>query len=310
MLFTYAVVVRATKSTEQRVSLGEVQDALIISGQEKLDQPDDAMVVATLSLGNLVIGTSNVKERKVEKKDNAGKVVGVDYFFSCVVEYSFEASYVVQRGTEILAENKRHYDPHTKLVYSSAEYTTRKEAADFWSNNRDVLIPELTSNNSLQAARSLGEYLSGYYGFPIVYTRNNILWTMHEKKHDENINFQEHCNALKTLIEAMTPEVGLDATNAELIEIIDYFKSIPEKYTDPKHKADTKLRYAAYYILSKIYYNLDDPINATVYAEKLVENGYDAKDGKGLIKDAEELTAILNRTTVIKTRHFYPEDYK
>jgi hypothetical protein len=103
------------------------------------------------------------------------------------------------------------YDRTTRLNYTSSEYSKRKDTADYWNNNREVLMSNFYRELFLQAA--------------------------------------------------------------------SHFKSIPERYTDPKSKTDMNLRSAAYYNLCKIYLFLDEPENVAEYADLIFANGIDTKSG-------------------------------
>jgi hypothetical protein len=186
LFFKYSTAVVATKSTEQRVSLDEINDAIYIAGQKKVDNDADPMLEVVVNLGNVIIETTDTK------------------------------------------------------------------------------------------------------------------------KHNENESFWATCNSLKAQLGKMTSETGLDKDEIE--EVIAYFKSIPERYTNPKLKSDIQLRYAAYYNLCRIYLYLDEPEKMNEYADLLIANGYDKKDGEKFKKQADELVKMLARTD-IKVRHFNPEDF-
>jgi hypothetical protein len=168
-----------------------------------------------------------------------------------------------------------------------------------------VLISEFTTNVSLQTAAAASRTASVAYGFPIA-RGNEIVETIDTKKHLENEPFRAACTTLKALLGSMTPNEPLDKEAAA--DIIAYFKSIPPKYTDPKLKADKQLRYAAYYNLCRIYLYLDEPEQIAEYADLLIANDYDKKDGEKFKKQATQLIETLTRTE-IKTRHFDPEEY-
>ncbi|MDR3268355.1 MAG: hypothetical protein LBT83_04730, partial [Tannerella sp.] len=87
-----------------------------------------------------------------------------------------------------------------------------------------------------------------------------------------------------------------------------YFKRIPEKYADPNHKADVRLRYAAYFNLCTIYFFADEPEKVAEYADRLIANGHDAKDGEQLKKEAAALKKAFDKTG-IRTCHFDPKTY-
>ncbi len=304
LFFHYNVELKATPSTRNRVDIEEVEEAIAIRGQKRTDKPlsDDVMVF--VNLGNLVISDSGIDERKVEEKDKEGKVTNVYYLYKARVIYKFESSYKVMKGEEILIQGEP-YSPGSSNYHYSEEFGSRKDAADYWNNNRDVLISDFTRQVSMNTVKQLTERASSLFGFPVM-RRYDIIKTIDEKKHNEQEAFRAASNALKEELESMTGEKGM---NRERVDgLIEYFKSIPVKYTDPKLKADIRLRYAAYYNLCKIYLYLDEPDNVAPYADLILSNGHDKKDCERMKKVADELKPVLTRTE-IKTRHFDPNQY-
>ena len=304
LFFTYSTRVEATKSTEQRVSLSEVEDRIRIEGQQKVNSDEESFLFASLYLGNLIVKSNSISERKEEDKDKDGKVTAVRYYYSFVVSYSFESSYKVFQGDRELTSSSIHttLDGQT---YKSSEYRSRKEASDYWNNNKDILISEFAAKLSNDAANRVSSQLARSYGFPIART-TDIIQRTDEKKHLENTTFRTVCAGVKEKFEAITPNQGL--REEDVADAIEYFKSIPAKYTDQKLKADIKIRYAAYYNLCRIYLYLEDTENVHKYADLLIQNVYDKKDGEKLKKAADELVKELSKTE-ITTRHFNPEDY-
>jgi len=304
LFFTYTAQTNASKSTEQRISVDEISDAVTIAGQRKVDGGEEAVISVVINLGNLMVLNSSVAERKEEHKNKEGKITSTSYYYKVNVEYTFEASFKIMRGKEQLYTNN-YISSVSKHVHSSDEYSSRKNAADYWNNNREVLVSEFARNLSLQTANAASKAASSQYGFPVIRT-TDIIQTTDEKKHPENDAFRTACTALKGELESMTAETGMNREKVQ--EIIDYFKTIPERYTDPKLKADIKLRYTAYFNICKAYLYLDEPENVAAYADLLFRNDYDKKDGTKLQKTAEELLRMLSKTE-ITTRHFNTDDY-
>jgi hypothetical protein len=191
------------------------------------------------------------------------------------------------------------------MTYKTDEYDSRRDAQNFWNNNRDVLISQFATDCAKQTVSRASQAASNAYGFN---TKRDfdVLVQSDEKKHNENVKFREICAGLKTKLEALTPNQGLQLSDVQTE--IDYFKAIPTIYTDPKRKADVRLRYAAYFNLCKIYYYLEDTVSANQYADLLIANEFDKKDGEKLKESAAELLEELRRTS-INTRHFNPEMY-
>jgi hypothetical protein len=302
--FTYTSKVTAAGVVLNNISAEEIEDAMFIDGQIRVEGLSEAQIILELKLGNIIILNSSVSERKEEHKDKDGKVTGVSYYYRSVIRYTFESSFVYRKGEEVLKQGNV-YSRQTENGFSSEEYGSRKGAADFWNNNKESLVSSFYRDLSLKSAAFVSGDATSLYGFKPI-RANDILKTMDEKKHNENIPFRAAVDTLKAELQAMTQDTPL---NREKIEsVINYFKSIPEKYTDQKHKADVRLRYAAWYNLCKIYLNLDEPENVEQYANKISSNGYDEKDGDRLLKEAIELKASFTRTN-IRTRHFNPDIY-
>jgi hypothetical protein len=304
MDFDYAVKVTLSGGAKNYVSSERMEDALFVAGQVKVPDPAEALLVLELNLGNLIVSSSDISERKEESKDKAGNVT-TTYYYKVAVNYSFESSYQVKKGTAVLMKGDL-FSRSNPQYFSSQEYGSRKAAADFWNNNKETLVGDFYNNLSAQSAQRISSSVSSKYGFTPVTGVRDIIKTIDEKKHNENTAFRAATDALRASLQDMTPDKPLDREKID--ELIAYFKSIPGKYTDPKHKADVRLRYTAWFNLCKIYLYLDEPENVAQYADLIYPNGYDEKDGEKLNKAAAELKAIIEKTG-IHTRHFNPDEY-
>jgi hypothetical protein len=302
MRFAYATSIAATNTTKKHVSTEELAKSLVVQGQTKTDNIDEASVLVELSLGDLIVSSSSVTERKVENKDKDGKVTSVYYLYAARVVYNFESSYRIKQGEKILKTG----NPHSRIFereYRSDEYKSRREAAEHWNNNRDVFIDRFHRSFAAEAVKFASEQATRLYGFEAIDARD-VVKTTDEKKHNENAVFRAAVDSMAAAFAAMTPDVPM---NRELANsLIKYFKSIPEKYADPKLKADIRLRYAAYFNLCKLYRHLDEPENAVQYADLLIANGYDPKDGEKLKKAALEQKAAFDKIG-IRSSHFSPD---
>ncbi|MCL2649455.1 MAG: hypothetical protein FWD60_00330 [Candidatus Azobacteroides sp.] len=301
--FYYFPVVNATSVVKNNVSVEEIEDAMFIRGQKRTQNPDEVSMELILTLGNIIVVSSEVSERKEESKGKDGKIT-TSYYYKVNVQYNFESSGLIKwKGKDLLRIpiNSRS----NNLVFTSREYSSRKEAADFWNNNRDVHLSNLYRNLSLEAANTISQTATTKYGFRGITGERVLLKTINEKKHNENTDLRAAVQALKDIFQATTPN---DPPNRDKIDpLIRYFKSIPERFTEPDGKADPRLRYVAYYNLARIYlFLLDDPETAIKYADLITANGQDVKDGAKLRKEAEELIASFEKSGV-KTRFFDPE---
>ena len=319
--FNYAAKVNLSGAPKSGISADELAGKISIAGQVKVDDPSGADVMVELTTGNLIITDREVKERKEEKKDKETGVVTTTRYYKVVVKYTYESSYEIRKGRTVVLKGSLAPESSSailgsvgkfldklssnSLTYESKEYKTYEEASAFWNDNKDALIAKFYRDHSMNAASSLSEIASLRFGFPPL-TSSDIIKTINEKKHDENEAFRTATSALKDALSTMTPDIPLDKDKVS--DLIKYYLSIPERYADPEHKADVRLRAAAYYNLCQIYFYLDEPENVEKYADLLEKNGYDPKDGPKMIKTAEELQTRFDKTSIY-TRHFTPAKY-
>ncbi|MDR3269546.1 MAG: hypothetical protein LBT83_10845, partial [Tannerella sp.] len=253
--FRYAVRIQAGKIARSNILAGAVADALFITGQVKTGMAEEAQMLLEITLGDILLKSSDIKERKQEVKDKEGKVT-TNYFYKVEVNYSFESSYRILAGEETLSKGTPFVRAFN-IQYVSEEYGTRKGATDYWNNNKAVLVAGFYQTHALKTAHDASAFASSHFGFPAIKNARQVIKNMDEKKHNENIAFRAAVASLRDALQDMTPEQAMDRTKVD--ELADYFKRIPEKYADPNHKADVRLRYAAYFNLCTIYFFADEP---------------------------------------------------
>ncbi|MDR1676301.1 MAG: hypothetical protein LBR86_07530 [Tannerella sp.] len=303
--FAYAARINASSVAKKNLRMEALQEALYIEGQVQTADESEAQMLLEVTFGDVLVKSSDVSERKEEVKDKEGKITSTNYYYKVVVTYSFEASYRILTGGEELTKGN-FVARSSNQTFATEEYTSRKKAADYWNNNRDVLISGFYERHATEAVSKISEFASSRFGFPVKKNLRYTLKTIDEKKHSENTAFRAAVDALKELLQAATPDELPDRERMK--GLVDYFKGIPSKYTDPKLKADVRLRYAAYYNLCALYYYMDEPEKVAEYADLLIANGHDTKDGEKMKKDAATLQKSFDRTG-IRTRHFDPERY-
>lgn len=305
LFFYYKASINAPNSLTQLADIDLLLEKLNIEGQRRTDEikPGDVDVVLNMESVNIV--SSDLKERIEELTDKDGKITGRNYYYSILVTYTFASgATVAQDGKNI--GNYFLYSRNSPLTYQSKEYGSSKEASDFWKNNRENLRENFTRDLATSSVNNLSTRLTALHGFPTTKT-SDIIKTIDEKKHPENEAFRATGDKLKANLEAIDANTPMQETN--VADLIDYYKNILVRYTDPKLKADVRLRYAALYNLCKIYLALDQPQNVQQYADVIFTNGHDKGDAKKMNEAAEKLSVVLNSSDVIKTRHFDPNTF-
>ena len=278
----------------------ELADRIFINGQQKADSERDADVIITVRTGSVSVSNRTVNTHTHTSKDKDGKEY-TTYSYDVSANYSMEGSYSIKQGSNILAENT--VNPNRSWV--SQSYNSYDAAAKYWNDSREAIVANWQKELSLYVADNASNYASAKWGFP-VRSAGDLVKTMDEKKHDENITMRANVETLKRVLSAAN--INKPVNQDSIAPLIEYFKSIRTRYTDPKLKADDRLRYIANFNLCTIYLMLDQPEMVTQPANLISEGDYGKKDGAKLIKEAEKLKSFLEKSG-IKTRHFYPLDY-
>lgn len=128
------------------------------------------------------------------------------------------------------------------------------------------------------------------------------LWLLGSKEHPEYQNHQKYFTLVKNIF-AEVKHTGIPADiQDKLIPVKNYFDSIPKLYAEDskKHK---KMRYSAFYNLMKIYFSVEDFAKAEAYANLVIANDYDSKDGKKMLESIKERKELWTEKNV-SSSHF------
>jgi len=297
---TYSIHVSKTVSMEY-YSNQSVTNMINIEGRKKVD--DRGHIQINVTLQDFMIESSNVEERIEEVKDKDGKVTGRNYYFKMVVKYSFSAFATVNdyKGSSI-----RHFPLagyNEKKYYSTSEFRTRSEATNFYNNNNLEIKTRLIAEEINKAMTSLNTGLSYTLGYKTM-SEGQHLWNLGSKKHEEYEAYNKECNQLKSSLEKITAnEIPADVLTSARSSV-DYFNAIAQKFNDPEDKGHKKLRYGAYFNLAALYFYAEQFDKAKEYAQMLITNDYDVKDGEKFLKEIEDIQKDFEKHG-IPSRHFY-----
>lgn len=246
------------------------------------------------------VGEVEIKKTKHEKKDDDGNVISTSYTYKVHVTYTSSASLSVSNSENI--ENDYQNDFSEKDNYQSKDFKTYRAAQDYYNNNRNNLRNTHSSDHQKAILSSINYNLNTIYGYQITNKRSEHFWILGKKKHPEYQKHTEAFEAMKTAFSKMKSDEPVIGLKAELAPIMDYFTSLITKYPGTKKK-EVKMRYASYYNMAKMYYYLDMPEEAKIYAQKLIDNDYDKSDGKYFIRIADQLLERFNANDT-NSRHF------
>lgn len=302
--FYYAVQLSLPETVRKYVDQDMLLDVINIEGQRRTDEPKDNDVIVNVSMEPVVITNATIRDRYVETKDKKTGRVSRTYYYWAEITYDFAAYLsVTQNGESVLKLNLA--TRARPKIYKSDEYGSSRQASEYWNNNKEILKEKFTREEATSVVKTVTRKLSDEYGYPIQ-TEAALIKTIKEKKHPENDPLRAMSDAIEANVSALDGNTPLQ--EADMAEIIEYFKAIPQRYTDDKLKADIRLRYVAYYNLCRIYLYLEQPDNVAEWANLLIENGHDKKDGERLMKDAEKLKEKLTQSGM-NSRYFDPESF-
>jgi hypothetical protein len=305
---TYALNIVRSPMARGMVSAGEASAALRIAGyQEKA--PEDAMVHIEVALGNLLFEHSEVVAHPQLVKDKDDKVVDTTWTYSVNAVFRSAGGYTIAgpgstsstsgsnnpflngRASSSRRDVREVVNTGGVVQHSTPTFKSRKEAERQFLLNRDGIAASLYTDfigATLRAAASRANALYGY----VPVREEHSLWILDYKKHPEYRAQQDAIAAVRTVTARMRADDPREDFASELASVIEYFQSLPQKFTGGDERS-RKLRYSAHYNLATLYLALDRPDLAEEEARKLVLNAFDTKDGKRLMERAEELAARL-----------------
>lgn len=294
---TYAVEVGCPGNVLNSVSQTSIEQGIGIQGLKRSNSSPSFIIY--FNSEDLNIREVGVKDYVDIQKDSKG------------VETGRKTSYYVEATYSLKCEGKC-YSAQKQLLYSAtfgtststykSDYmSTRKEANEYWNNNKDNLRANFIAGIINPSVTAMGGKLSADYGF-VTHSGYDQLWILNSKKHPEHEAQQTIIAKVKDDFSKMKADVPLDELGKAMEPVIKYFDEIETKYAKDD-KSDKKMRYGAYFNKAVIYLYLDQPEKAIAEAEKLIKNDYDPKDGEHLKKRAEDRRDMLARNKKT-TSHF------
>jgi hypothetical protein len=304
-IYFYQVDVSLPVSVSKYIKPEQVASNFNIEGfKQAQGQPNSIKI--TYNTNDFYISRNEITSRTEDIKDKDGKVTGKRTLYKNKVSYTFGSNYGVKApdGSDII--KMTNYNNQDVKVYESNEFSTSKEAANSWNDNADAqkskLINDFINNN----VDGISRYLRNQFGYT-KQTISSYLWTLDSKKHAENEKFQAMTKLVIEKLKSLTYEKRPEDLEASLKPAIDYFVTISKG--DMSDKNNKKLVYAAVYNLSEIYYYLDEPVQSKIYAERLINDDLDKRDGKEAVKNADDLLEKfkINKTASTHFERVFPE---
>ena len=296
---TYSVLIDYGTLTRLAMKRNELENQVRMEGFRRLSY--GAHILIRVKFEDLLITSSEVRERVEEVKDKNGKVTGKRTYYNVEVGYSFAAQAKITDYKGVFIDDVVLANREQRKTYYSESFPSQTEANIFSKIGLVALAPKLTRESMDDALASLSNNLTANYGYP-ERTVSDYFWIVASRKHPE---YEEHRRAwmnFRQAVAMMNPDEPLDEVKKAMQPVIEYYNKVKKQYSSDS-KGDKKMRYASYFNLAKIYWYLDDPDAGMKEATELIINGYDARDGNGLEAGATNLKQSL-RQAKRTTRHF------
>lgn len=275
----------------------ELLKKIKLHGFEK--RSDAGTISVNIEISGIIIDAVELRKREKVNKDKEGNVTSTDKYYTPIITYKSSGYARILNET---SGKTTSLVLGKKSTYKASEYNSYKKASEYFKLNKENLTDKFQNEFINSIPFTVNKKLNNKFGYK-PYISKALFWFLGSKKNDDYESQQESIKNVKSLLGKLDPNVPIsDELKAELQENIDYLMTMVTKYAkdDKKHK---KMRYSSYLNVAQLYYHFDMPDKAIEYAEKLIANDYDKKDGKKIIKISNALKAefTLNK---MNTRHF------
>lgn len=212
---------------------------------------------------------------KVKESGNFSVICEADPSFNR--KHSLENTYTIEKLFNYYEEASRFLDAYmaTAMAVAKNDYLRHAVEVMDWRLNRE-------------------------YGF-VVQQTSDYLWILDSKKHPEFDSNVKALTSIKAIFNKMEYNQDVAPLKAELEPTIKYFEGVDKIYTEDERR-HRKLKYGAYFNLAVIYHWLDMPDESDIWCNKLIENRYDASDGKSIKLKNENLREMF-AVNQVKSRH-------
>ncbi|MDR1876823.1 MAG: hypothetical protein LBQ84_04295 [Flavobacteriaceae bacterium] len=190
--------------------------------------------------------------------------------------------------------------------YATKEYESSEQAIDEYNLKKGEWNEDFRKRVVQSNYIDINSYFNKLLGYTI-YREEIKLWLLGSTKNPE---YEKHQQALE-IIQNAFKDVKYNYLPEDIEErlkpAILIFEELLQKYREDNKKSK-KIRYASYYNLMKIYYCIDNFNKAVEYANLLINNGYDKKDGSNMLEEINKKREGMNLNKV-KSLHFDIQNY-
>lgn len=235
------------------------------------------------------------KNRRI--KDDEGNT-RVEYYYIPIIKYKTSANIVVKYAT---GKSKSYKYGSKNNKHTGEEMFSVSDTDNYFNSELYQVLYRLQADFIVSSSKDINIKLNKLHGYKVV-KETDYLLILDSRLYPEYKDYKRHYLLIKRLFDQMTPFDSVEGMKQELQYVISFLELIPGNYTEDK-KAHTKMRYASFYNLAKIYYYLEDLEKSIDYYEKVIENDYHEGQSKRNIKAIGKLKDLLSVNRV-SSRHF------
>jgi len=256
---------------------------------------------------NFEFGSFNLtKLEKVEDKSTVKTKEGT----KVVIKYYYKMSYTInataEASTDYGKSSQGKYSSSVSKTHNTDTYSSSEALEAYYRMHSGDIQFKLKNEFIANAKKEMYEKINDDFGYQKIQKGQGI-YVLKNEKHKEFIGFEDAFNNVNRVFSMMKYDVPTSTMNMEeeLKGAIEFYQQILTKYTGDKRK-DAKLKYAALYNLTYIYYYLDNFTKAKEYAQKMIDNkNFRDGEGKRIHKEIVQ-TEYVVKINDVTHRHIIP----
>lgn len=272
---TYSAVLSANPNDLKSIGMADYffTNNLKVEGYKKIKEGGNFNL--ELNMSDYRPAGGEMKTNATQGKDKSGKIVTTKTYY-------YIANYEHSLTLRVKTQDNNTIDEKTWLkgerTFKSREFSSTAEVNDYLrvSLGRDIALDDQQAMSA--AMREIHQYLNTQYGYYPT-TEKPLLQILDSDKHPDYAGFQEAYKISRSAFATMKPDQPLDSVRLLLQPALTYFEQQKDKYNSDD-KGQRKLKYACLYNLTVLYYWTENLDKASEYANAVIANDYDPKDGK------------------------------
>lgn len=301
-LNTYTLQVFTEPATIARLGLRdeEIENALSLPGYQ-YTKDRSADILLQLTIDHVEVVSESIDSRTIEEKNAQGQISYRTVFN--ISSHVIAPTYIklLNQGSNKEVEYftiATHKDP---VSYLSPNFPTEQQAVEFKNKSLAAKRNEFFWKVYKEKFYNVFASLKNKYCFSLTETQE-LFWKVDLKKNPEFISFNEELSRTKTSLEGIGHTESLDRIKEEMAPRLKYWSENAAK-VDPSDKKARKLKYAYLINLARTQYWLEMFNECEATCQSLIDNDFDAMDGKNLLLNIK-FTRNSLEIHQLASRHF------